>query len=107
MKKVCTRCGNQLNISERQCISCGAFNPFYIASFKSQRPATMEMEALEEQLLATEAQEQLETAETGLKQEILRVKGETEQYKKQTLDTVNEMREELQHMDEENKRLKQ
>jgi regulator of replication initiation timing len=81
MKKVCTRCGGQLSIAERQCTSCGAFNPFFISSFKSQRPVNVEIGALEEQLLATEENEH------G--------------------NGINEVRKELQQLDEENKRLKQ
>ena len=124
MKKTCTRCGGQLNIAESQCASCGAFNPFYISSFKSPRPVNVQIDALEQQWLATAVKEQRETekppvdsmeqeravretAETGLKQEILRVKDETERYKKQTLELVKEVREELHHIDEENRRLKQ
>ncbi len=123
MKKICTRCGNPLNMAERQC-TCGAFNPFYIASFKSPQSLNLEIDAIEEELhpqLAVEPQADekpaiemmdreraiRETAETGLKQEILRVKDETEQYKKQTFEMVKEVREELHQIDEENKRLKQ
>jgi hypothetical protein len=113
MKKICTRCGNALNMAEKQC-ACGAFNPFYIASHKATTPLNIQIAVIEEETslkeinaLSAITAEQKQGTGTELQQEILRVKDETEQYKRQTLEMVEVVRQELHHIDEENKRLKQ
>ena len=125
MKKFCSTCGNQLELSQRFCSECGVVNPFFIPSFTLLADKTdtleklrLEKERIEKELAEHEAeqkefekQEQLkkeieelekqkqeraekerlarekaerERLEANLKKEILRVKEDTEQYKKET-----------------------
>jgi hypothetical protein len=148
MKKFCSTCGNQLELSQRFCNQCGAVNPFFVSTFsflsdqsdelerlrlekeridkelaeKEERQAEfrkqeqlrkeaedaerMKLENQEKERLAKEQQER-ERIEQALKQELLKVKEETELYKKETHDWVNEVRQGLQQIGEDNKRLKE
>lgn len=66
----------------------------------------LRLEAIAAEQLKREREER-EQAEKLLQKEILTVKQETELHKKQTFDMVREVREELQQVEEENRKLKQ
>src|SRR5690348_1783801 len=59
MKKTCKKCGNELNINNKCCASCGAFNPYFVAGFST---GSADFEILEKQRLEQERVE-LEVAE--------------------------------------------
>ena len=44
MKKFCSSCGNQLELSKRTCSECGAANPFFIARFSLLEDQSGELE---------------------------------------------------------------
>lgn len=158
MKKFCSTCGNQLELSQRFCGGCGAVNPFFVPAFTllSDQKESLEKLRIEKERIEAEKarienelaeienaqreferQEQLrrevddlerqkteriekerelreqierEKIEASLKKEILRVKEEAEQHKNETIDLVRkvrrEVKEELSHIEEENKKLK-
>lgn len=148
MKKFCSTCGNQLELSQRFCIKCGAVNPFFVSAFTFLSDQSDELEKLrlekeridkelaekeekqaefmKQEQLRREAEEseklkverlekervkreqlELEKMESNLKEELLRVKEETIQHQKETIDLVKEVREELIQIEEGNKRLKE
>ncbi|MES2622662.1 MAG: zinc-ribbon domain-containing protein [Bacteroidota bacterium] len=148
MKKFCSACGNQLELSQRFCIKCGAVNPFFVSAFTFLSDQSDDLEKLREEKeridkelaekeekqaefmkqeqLRREAEEseklklerlekervkkeqlELERMESNLKEELLRVKEETIQHQKETIDLVKGVREELIQMEAGNKRLKE
>jgi type VII secretion protein EssA len=119
MKKFCSKCGSQLDLGKKACTVCHAFNPFFIAGYASSAPdeTVAKVEKQEESVITKEAEienngllaEQLEREKNdlSLKNELLRVKEETEQYKKETLDLVKGVKKELEDIDKENKLLKE
>lgn len=117
MKKFCSKCGNQLDLSKRSCTSCQAFNPYFIAGFtgttEPESASTTETPAVKQKEETAELESlrlgQLEQhkSEQEIKSELLRVKEETEQYKKQTFELVNEVKKELHDIELENKLLKE
>jgi len=46
MKKFCSSCGNQLELSKRTCSECGATNPFFISNFTLLEDQSNELEKL-------------------------------------------------------------
>jgi hypothetical protein len=137
MRKLCSKCGNDLDLGSRFCPSCGAFNPFFISTFNNpSRPVLIpEKLLLEETTIASEIvskaaealipapekepekqkliqetfekeRQEREKIESGLKSEIRKVKEETEQYKKETIEMVNEVRGDIQLIEAENRKLK-
>ncbi len=151
MKKFCSTCSNQLELSQRFCGQCGAVNPFFVPAFtllsdqsQSLEKLREEKERIERELAAKEdtqkefqRQELLrkqieeldrdkterlereialrekaerEKSEANIKKEILQVKEDAEQYKRETIDLVrevrNEVKQEILEIGEENKRLK-
>ena len=132
MKKFCSKCGAQLDLAKRTCITCQAFNPYFIAGFKTSNNDNIQVESIaivaeheiaesnqiiqatvmqkenaaEIESLNQKQQEQ-QKAELELKNEILKVKEETEQYKKETFDLVKEVQRELHDIEAENKLLKE
>lgn len=152
MKKFCSTCGNQLELSQRFCAECGTVNPFFVPAFtllsdqsQSLEKLRTEKDRIEKELHAKEDEqrefqkqeelrrqiadaekqknerleqeriqrekEERERIEANLKNEILRVKEEALQYKEETIGLLrevrNEVKGEIQQIDEENKRLKQ
>jgi hypothetical protein len=117
MKKFCSKCGNQLDLGKKSCTVCQAFNPYFISGFTNNEPVAKvelqeELLIAKEQTIANEAAlraEQLEREknEQSIKSELLRVKEETEQYKKETLNLVAGVQKELHDMDRQNKLLKE
>jgi hypothetical protein len=117
MKKFCSKCGNQLDLGKRNCTECNAFNPYFISGFTTtpqpepesklveETITTNQQTQINEALLAEQAER--ERIELNLKNELLKVKQETEQYKRETLDLVKGVRKELQDIDNENKLLKE
>lgn len=151
MKKFCSTCSNQLELSQRFCGQCGVVNPFFVPAFtllsdqsQSLEKLREEKERIERELAAKEdtqkefQQQELlrqqiealnrekterlekeiaerekaerEKSEANIKKEILQVKEEAEQYKRETIDLVrevrNEVKQEILEIGEENKRLK-
>ena len=151
MKKFCSTCGNQLELSQRFCGECGAVNPFFVPAFtllsdqsQSLEKLRIEKERIERELIEKENTQQefkrqellrkqieeldrekterlekeisnrekieREKIEASIKKEILQVKEEAEQYKKETIHLVQEVRQEVKkeilEIGEENKRLK-
>lgn len=119
MKKFCSKCGSQLDLGKKSCPECHAFNPFFIAGYTNPTPdkhvpvveVHEEVVVTEEPKIETQAivaeQTEREKIELNLKHELLRVKEETEQYKKETLDLVNGVKRDLEDIDKENKLLKE
>jgi cobalamin-dependent methionine synthase I len=101
MKKLCNKCGGELDVSKRFCEHCGAFNPFFISSFKQTHVSeNIEKRGLEdlagdEKVFPTEQ----EKNDLDLKKEIQRIKQESEI-------NAKEIREELKHIGEENRKLR-
>src|SRR5581483_5125035 len=46
MKKLCSKCGNPLDLGSRFCGSCGAFNPFFISGYVEKKPALLDVKLL-------------------------------------------------------------
>jgi len=119
MKKFCSKCGALLDLSKKSCTACHAFNPFFISGFTntSDTSAAPVVELRNEVIVAsppvienTSLQEEhveREKADQDIKEELLRVKEKNEQYKKETLDLVKGVQQELYHINQENKLLKQ
>ena len=124
MKKFCSKCGNQLDLSKKSCTACHAFNPYFISGFRgslnndieNNTPAANDLAALQleeakqKQLQAEELQKQQkerELLEQNLKSELNKVKEETEQYKKETQDLVKGVQKELHDIEKENQLLKE
>lgn len=151
MKKFCSTCSNQLELSQRFCNECGAVNPFFVPAFTLLSDQSQSLEKLREEkeriekelaekenkqkefqrqeLLRKQIEEldrdkterlereitqrekaEREKIEANIKKEILQVKEDAEQYKRETIDLVrevrNEVKQEILEIGEENKRLK-
>lgn len=61
MKKFCSNCGNQLELSQRNCSQCGEINPFFVAAFTilSDQTDALEKLKLEKEKIEKELQEKL------------------------------------------------
>jgi hypothetical protein len=113
MKKFCSKCGTQLDLGKRSCTHCQAFNPYFIAGFVSKSEAGSMQEIVTPTITESAEMEKISNQPlTGhendlqLKNELLKVKEETEQYKKETLELVSGVKKELQDIERENKLLK-
>lgn len=113
MKKFCSSCGNQLELSRRTCSECGAANPFFVARFSLLEDQTGELEKLrlekekiERQIAEREAaqeefkrQEQLKKARfpaaPDWNNELLLLRKEIELYRHETVQLLNQLRNEL------------
>ena len=124
MKKFCSKCGTQLDLSKKSCSVCHAFNPYFISGFSENLQAETEAkqvvnvdfaalqaeEAKQKEIHAAELQKQQkerELLELSLKSELNKVKEETEQYKKETQDLVKGVQKELHDIEKENQLLKE
>jgi hypothetical protein len=115
MKKLCNKCGSELDLSKRLCDNCGAFNPFFISSLKQQSFSSDKIEkrkleelavnhmrdtvGLEEKAPDSNFYSVPDKTEPDLKSEIQRIKQESEL-------STKEIREELRHIGEENRKLR-
>ncbi len=86
MKKTCNRCGHQLDIDKRCCTSCGAFNPYFIAGFKT--PA-IQSEMVEEKRLEEEKKIEAELAEKEKREQ--KIQRELEEAEKRHQERLKEM----------------
>ncbi len=124
MKKFCSKCGTQLDLSKKSCTVCHAFNPYFISGFSENLHRETEVkpvvnvdiaalraeEAKQNELHAAELQQrqkERELLELSLKNELNKVKEETEQYKKETRDLVKGVQKELHDIEKENQLLKE
>ncbi|MBL0310544.1 MAG: hypothetical protein IPP77_12985 [Bacteroidetes bacterium] len=139
MRKFCSTCGGQLELSKRFCTECGAGNPFFVPAFSLLGDQSGELERLriEKERIERELQEkeqahaeflkqeelkrqldelqrqkrenlerekiERERIEADLKNEISRVKEESENYKKKTISLLREIQDQLQQKIEEGK----
>ncbi len=78
MKKSCTECGNQLELSQRLCTKCGAPNPFFTSafSFLSDQSGELEKLRVEKERIEKELSEKEEQQAEFIRQEQLKKEAE-------------------------------
>lgn len=81
MKKFCSSCGNQLELSQRFCGQCGTVNPFFVAAFTllSDQSESLEKLRLEKERIDKELQEIEEAQKEFERQELLKKQAEEEE----------------------------
>ncbi len=78
MKKFCSTCGNQLELSQRLCTKCGTVNPFFVATFSFLSDQSDELEKLrfEKERIEKELAEKEEKQQEFIRQEQLKKEAE-------------------------------
>lgn len=87
MKKFCSTCGNQLELSQRFCSECGAVNPFFVPAFTllSDQSQSLEKLRIEKERIEKEMQAKEDAQKEFERQEQLKKQAEAEERQKAEL----------------------
>lgn len=99
MKKFCSNCGNQLELSQRACGQCGEVNPFFVAAFTilSDQTDALEKLRLEKEKIEKELQEKIQAQlEFERQQQLKREQEESEKLRLQQLEAAKREAERLE-----------
>ena len=99
MKKFCSNCGNQLELSQRNCSQCGEGNPFFVAAFTILSDQTDALEKLkqEKEKIEKELQEKLQAQlEFERQEQIRKEQEEAEKIRMQQLQAAKKESERLE-----------
>lgn len=104
MRKFCSTCGGQLELSKRFCTECGAVNPFFVSAFSLLGDQSGELERLrlEKERIERELQEKEQAHAEFLKQEQL--KKQLEELERQKRENAERERIERERIEEELKK---
>lgn len=104
MRKFCSTCGGQLELSKRFCTECGAVNPFFVSAFSLLGDQSGELERLriEKERIERELYEKEQAHAEFLKQEQL--KKQLEELERQKRENLERERIERERMEEDLKK---
>ena len=83
MKKYCSSCGTQLELSKRYCVECGDVNPYFVPAFLllSDQSDALEKLRLEKEKIERELLEKQEKQAEFIRQELLRKELEEDEWR--------------------------
>ena len=99
MKKFCSSCGNQLELSQRYCSECGIVNPFFVPAFilLSDQSDVLEKLRIEKEKIEKELAEKEEKQAEFVRQEMMRKElDENDRRRKENLEKEMILREALE-----------
>lgn len=99
MKKFCSSCGNQLELSQRYCSECGIVNPFFVPAFilLSDQSDVLEKLRIEKEKIEKELAEKEEKQAEFVRQETMRKElDENDRRRKENLEKEMILREALE-----------
>lgn len=99
MKKFCSSCGNQLELSQRYCSECGIVNPFFVPAFilLSDQSDVLEKLRIEKEKIEKELAEKEEKQAEFMRQEMMRKElDENDRRRKENLEKEMILREALE-----------
>lgn len=99
MKKFCSSCGNQLELSQRYCSECGIVNPFFVPAFilLSDQSDVLEKLRIEKEKIEKELAEKEEKQAEFVRQEMMRKElDENDRRRKENLEKELILREALE-----------
>ena len=99
MKKFCSSCGNQLELSQRYCSECGIVNPFFVPAFilLSDQSDVLEKLRIEKEKIEKELAEKEEKQAEFVRQEMMRKElDENDRRRKENLEKEMLLREALE-----------